>query len=169
MNVGVIYGLTVPETGEIRYVGQTINLAKRISRHVHRKTNSYVGSWIKSLDGNVGFVILERDPPGGLDEAERAWIATLRGYGCRLTNLTNGGDGFSGYVLTPHDCAKISDALRGRKKSESHRKSLSASATGRVLSAETRRKMSLARKGRAPAHGFTPEVRAKMGRCQAPS
>jgi hypothetical protein len=86
-----------------------------------------------------------------------------------LRNLTNGGEGPSGailseetrlkmsaakkgHLLSEEHKLKISEALKGRNKGYKHsdetRKSMSIAAKGRIVSPETRLKMSKASKGR---------------------
>jgi hypothetical protein len=68
--LGVIYGLCDPNTGELRYVGQTVrDPQKRLSGHLtaaRRPRNGYVNTslvcvWIRSLAQPPTIVILERD------------------------------------------------------------------------------------------------------------
>lgn len=44
-----IYALTEPDTGEIRYIGQTPNPEQRFRRHSYSKSGSPVRRWIRSL------------------------------------------------------------------------------------------------------------------------
>ena len=70
---GIIYGLCDPDTGELRYVGQTIqDPQKRLSQHLtaakrgrKRYRSDYpvttlVGTWIRSLPRPPKMVVLER-------------------------------------------------------------------------------------------------------------
>jgi len=101
---------------------------------------------------------------GGLTEPESfeyeiALISLLGrkdlGTGC-LRNLTDGGEGTSGAVLSPETRAKISAANKGRIKSPETCAKLSAAHKGRVFSAETLAKMSAAHSNPSP------ETRAKI-------
>lgn len=97
---GVIYGLCDPDTGELRYVGQTgRSLKPRLKERIRWALAGHqpaVSRWIGSLDGTEpGIIELERNP-ADLDTAERQWIASLRAAGCTLVNLTVGGSGFGG-------------------------------------------------------------------------
>ncbi len=111
-------------------------------------------------------VILERDPPGGLDAAERAWIAHLLAMGCRLCNMTPGGEGQPlGYQPTEETLAK----LRSYRHSPETRKKLSEAARGRVKSPETRAKMAAAATGRPgtfKGRKHTTESLARMSAAQ---
>ena len=80
-----IYALTDPSDGRIYYVGSTIYFARRMKQHLYRPRNAhpcYVGKpvsqWVMSLltaGRTPQGVILESDPPDGLDLAEQRWIA----------------------------------------------------------------------------------------------
>jgi hypothetical protein len=147
--LGVIYGLK--HENEIRYVGKTgLDPQERLRGHItdaRRGADLYRARWIRSVNYDVELLVLERDPPGGLNEAEKAWIATLRRYGCRLTNLTEGGDGHSaGSKIAREAGRKGGRAIKGKLKSPQHRASLSAAITG-----TTHDRM-------------TPAVRDKIGR-----
>jgi len=64
-----------------------------------------------------------------------------------LVNLTDGGEGLSGYIATAEHRKKNSESLKGRIISEETRKKMSAARIGKKLTSETRRKMSESRKG----------------------
>jgi hypothetical protein len=95
--MGVIYGLCDPDTGEIRYVGKTVGIAKdRLKGHLKasRTGKAHLHKWVRSLKGRSPTVtILDRGPARWLDDLERWWIAYCRRMGYRLTNHTDGGDG----------------------------------------------------------------------------
>jgi len=59
-----------------------------------------------------------------------------------LRNMTDGGEGCAGRVLSEETKKKLSDSHKGRKKSEAHRKALSEAAKKRKASKETKEKMS---------------------------
>lgn len=142
----IVYCLHNRVTGK-RYIGvTTMPLATRWYQHVWRAENGRdtVLSQAIRKHGKDAFDVstVASALPGSSIEAlfnlERAVIAQERtkcpvGY-----NMTDGGDGTIGYVYTPEQCA-----ARARRKH----------------SAETRAKMSAARKGR-PCH--TAQSRAKI-------
>lgn len=74
-----------------------------------------------------------------------------------LCNMTDGGDGIIGQIITPETREKISRANKGKRVgitfSDEHRENISKAAMGRVASDEAKKKMSESRKGIA----LTPE------------
>lgn len=146
MQKGFIYGLSCD--GQVRYVGKTTStLRSRLLRHIREARSSSPGArhvfdWIRSVGYDIEIVSLEKDPPD-LGAAEAAWIATLRAYGCDLTNVAAGGNGAVVYGRTPWNKGK-------RGVSEETRKRMSESARkrgGHPHTAESRRKLSEGRKG----------------------
>lgn len=112
-----VYTLSCPITNHVRYVGKTNNLDKRLSAHINDKMKSYKSSWIASLANKGLKPILET-----LDETdderysyvlEVYWIAQMKQWGFNLTNLTNGGEGFSGVDLKGENShtAKITEEI----------------------------------------------------------
>jgi hypothetical protein len=167
-----IYGLAFD--GEIRYVGKTTHSPRtRLRRHVdeaHLGT-THVSRWIRSLPRDPDVVVLEKEHVGSIDEAERAWIALLRRYGCRLTNMTDGGDGQSpGWAPSSTTRRKMSlagkrryaDPVKGAKGREDSARG------GRLLrgitrSPETRAKIAETLRGRRNGPP-SAETRDKIGR-----
>jgi len=151
----LIYGLRDPRTMEIRYVGQTASGLHRFREHqrrsMARQVHNYRNEWLQELR-NAGFeceavvlqVCVSRDE---LNSAERAWIAFGRSAGT-LTNVTNGGHGTAGYVVSqgtkeklraatlrhlsthPHNC-------KGTKRSLATKEKIRIKALGRKHSPET--------------------------------
>lgn len=78
-----------------------------------------------------------------------------------LLNLTDGGEGSSGRVLSPQTREKISKKLFGKKAKESSRLRMSASRKGRYVSIETRQRMSLSMRGKNTGPR-TEEFKAKV-------
>ena len=63
-----------------------------------------------------------------------------------LYNMTNGGDGSSGWVPSEEYRKKMSEAKKGKTHSEDSKKKMSVAQKGKTLSEEHRRKMSEANK-----------------------
>jgi hypothetical protein len=79
-------------------------------------------------------------------DLEMGLIKCIKRMGIELTNLTHGGHGPSGLIVTPEQRAKISATLTGRP--------------GRPWTEEAKAKVGAANRGKKR----TPEQRAKMGR-----
>jgi uncharacterized protein (DUF433 family) len=147
---GIIYGLHDPRTGELRYVGKTTQpLQKRIQGHLYeaKSTHRHVSHWLMKLAAeNLSptiSVIANAFSEEELNQLEIRHIALARNAGLNLTNLTDGGEGASGFIRTPETCAKLSAANKGRRPSS-----------------ETRAKISLSNKGNPLLQGPRPSLQA---------
>lgn len=78
-----------------------------------------------------------------------------------LLNLTDGGEGSSGRVLSSQTKEKIRKKILGKKAKKSVRLKMSASRKGRYVSIETRRKKSLSMRGKNTGPR-TEEFKAKV-------
>lgn len=176
----LVYGLTDPRTGAIRYIGKSSSGMRRPAQHGHAsrlRDATHKSAWIKALRAegfDYGVEVLTRlDSPRALSDEERGWIAIGRVEGWDLTNATDGGDGQS-RDWRPSEAQRraVAEANRRRvhTREERERRSVgirAAIAAGRFkpgkrfgpLSEETKRKLSEARKGRS----IPPEIRAKIG------
>lgn len=111
-----IYTLNCPISGEIKYVGKTNNLSKTYWRHCNDKQKTYKTNWINSLKLKDLKPIIEQ-----LDESdsqiiayklEQYWIAQLKAWGFKLTNLTDGGNGNFGKKLSKEEKDNLSNILK---------------------------------------------------------
>jgi|ERR1035438_2816573 hypothetical protein len=152
MQPGIIYGVCDPQTGELRYVGQTRrsldSRAKEHLKHARLRTyDTWLCHWIRSVSCRPKFIILEQGSPD-LNAGERHWISWARERGSRLCNHTDGGRGISGWHHTDKAKKAIGDSSRGRvgpwagkKMSLKHRENLSRSLLGNTqgtIAAHTR-------------------------------
>lgn len=169
----LIYGLFDPETGELRYIGQTHQDPKdRLYRHLYdaRKVSDkcHRCNWIRSL-GDRGLApsleVLETwTSQKDLDEAEVWAIAYWRGLGCDLTNTDAGGRGRTpGAKVSDETRAKMSVARKGKKKPIEWRQKIGAANRLRVVKDSTKAKISAGNLGRK----HTEATRARM--CAAQS
>lgn len=119
----LVYGLTDPRTGGIRYVGRSSTGLARPRAHfkaLESETDlSHRVRWLRVLQRlglSYGIIILEHcRNKDHLYEAEERWILAGRRLGWELTNSTAGGkDG--PLSLTPEHRAKIAAAARGRPR-----------------------------------------------------
>ena len=65
-----------------------------------------------------------------------------------LRNLTDGGEGSSGAVISEETRSKQSAARKGRTCTEEHKRKVSEALKGKIISEETRKKLSEAHKGK---------------------
>lgn len=96
-----IYKLTDPITNDIRYVGKTTNLLRRLNAHINRsKKNKYHSArWINSLveKGLKPIIsIIEKCNENNWEEREVYWISYYRGI-FDLTNILDGGGHSASY------------------------------------------------------------------------
>lgn len=120
----IIYGLIDKTTQELRYIGKSVSGIERPREHFkpcNLKGNSYKQNWIKKClaEGNKPEIIIIEsfDNPETLFEAEIFYIAYFRGLGCKLTNLTDGGEGNIGWHPSEETLKKQSEAALKRDKS----------------------------------------------------
>lgn len=158
-----IYILIDPRDGEVRYVGWTTRPRSRLGVHLcnaRRGESYYVSRWIASLlaEGlQPAMRVIEAGDGCGYAQAERGWIAHYRVQGCRLTNLTDGGDGAVGLRHSTEAKAKMSAAKKGRPVGEAALRNL-AKSWQTPLSRESRAKIGLAHRGKIVG----AEARAKL-------
>lgn len=153
--MAAIYVLKDPTTGEVRYVGKTIqNPKKRLSKHCSDASlgkQTYTARWIRTLDMPPLMEIIE-EVDGSGSEREVYWIATMRELGVNLTNTSDGGeDGWTDKAraaiprgpLSEETKRKIGDANRGRRHTEATKATIRAKRAQQVIvhSPETREKI----------------------------
>lgn len=95
-----IYVLSCPDTGEIRYIGQTKDAAKRYSAHKCSSEIGAKGRWIESLRANgkapkMTMVVHTDD----LDAEEIELISIYRAMGANLLNIADGGNNRPAHLL----------------------------------------------------------------------
>lgn len=150
-----IYTLRREDSTEIRYVGKTSNLSRRYAQHIapssyKNKKSTWLKNWIlKAKKDGVKVIIeeLEVVNSNGSDE-EKYWISQLKYWGFKLINLTEGGEGLSGYRHSEEAKIKLSKFRTGKKHSEETIQKLKQSHIGNFLSESTRMKISKAHKGK---------------------
>lgn len=99
MKTVFIYCLKDPTTGDVRYIGQTNNLKRRLKKHltVSSKMRSPLGYWLRSLlEPPVLAFLHEVSENESWVEEERRYISCARALGMNLVNATDGGEGTSG-------------------------------------------------------------------------
>lgn len=127
-----IYTLNDPITHEIKYVGKTDNLKRRLNEHTKKikYSKSHKNDWINHLLKNnikPEIEILDIVIESEWCFWEEHWISLIKTWGFKLTNMTSGGDG-------------------GKQNAEANKK-ISEKLKGKVYSKETINKMRIAKLG----------------------
>lgn len=100
--MALIYGLiSTRQIDDIKYAGKTNDLEKRLKRHLSKydlTPDTHKNRWIKKelKEGyEIKIIFLEEVPDELWQQHEIRWIKELKEQGFKLTNSTEGGDGFS--------------------------------------------------------------------------
>ena len=89
------------------------------------------------------------------------------GTGC-LVNLTDGGEGPSGYIKSDDHKRKISEAAKGKTRSEKTKQKISDAKKGKTQSEEHKRKLSQSKKGKTLSDDHKRKISdAKAGKTRA--
>jgi hypothetical protein len=132
--VKTIYALIDPRTSDVRYIGATTDVQRRLQEHLRREEARHCSRWIRSLlaSGLSPRVWVFEVVGDGWQAAERRWIQTFRDLGMATCNIADGGEGTSpGSTKLAETRAKMSVAATRWQ-------------TGRKLPAEQRERMSTA-------------------------
>ena len=140
-----IYTLEHPTSGEIRYVGKTINISLRLTNHLTNKTNTHCRCWIKSLQKENQLPILRViDEIDGKEWQwlEKYWIEQFRQWGFNLTNHTKGGEGHYGFKASDQTRLKMSKTRKGRELSKEAKDKISLKNKGKIRIEKNKKKIS---------------------------
>lgn len=174
-----IYTLAHPITGEIRYVGKTIQkLGYRLDNHLSEaeNCNNKKCNWFKKLKRlSLRPIIEELDSSESFEEGcklEIMYIGLFKSWNFRLINATTGGDGVRGYSHT--DKQKQAMSLRrkgknigkdnpfyGRKHSEKSKLIIGQKAKGRKHSEKFKQMMSNLHKGWKPTEDMIQSMKVR--------
>lgn len=138
-----IYTLSDPTTGEIRYVGKTINIKRRFYQHTNKKiqqnSKTHVSNWLLSLldKSNKPIIEIIETCEKAWEEREIYWIEYYKNLGCKLCNISEGGRGCSGYKRSEVQKSKQSLVMlgkntwmKGRQLTEEWKKNISKATSG---------------------------------------
>jgi len=173
-----IYGLIDPRTNQLRYIGKADSPHIRFKQHLKHRGRSHKHCWLRSLKRLKlipELIILERVRDSQWQESESWWIDYFKSLGANLTNMIDGGYGFS---LTAEIKSKMSvskkrlwESEEFRKKmkivhdSPQYRKELSERVKVQAQNKETREKQAAAKRGEKN-HNFgkslTEETKRKI-------
>lgn len=123
LNTVSIYSLNCPVTGDVRYVGKTNDIQRRLSHHCSHQNKTYNGNWIKSLltkGLKPKIEVIDEVPNSDWKFWECHYISLYKSWGFNLTNGTIGGEGLIGYKPTEEHKRKIGEANKKKKLSPEH-------------------------------------------------
>ena len=145
-----IYALIDPNTYKIRYIGKSTRPKQRLQNQMNEVSNCHRSHWLQSLKAEGKrphqVILQELYDDEHWQSFEVAWIRHGRAMGWPLTNNTDGGDGVCN--LPEETRKRRAKVWLGRKHKPETIEKLKAARALRVTSDETRRKHSLAMKGR---------------------
>lgn len=120
-----------------KYIGQTKDIYDRWKTHLwqlrnNRHQNKYLqNSWNKYTEENFKFSIIEHCDVLDLNKLEIFYIKKLNTfYKENGYNLTYGGEGTTGHILSDESKIKIGLAQKGKEISQEHRNTLSLQFSG---------------------------------------
>lgn len=117
LNNIVIYSISCPNTGEVRYIGKSKDFKTRVRKHLSATLKTRTSKWIHSLDKKPIFDVIDEVSEYNWQDAEKGYIRLFKSIGCTLYNHTIGGEGgntMGGRKLTAEQCKKISDSKIGK-------------------------------------------------------
>jgi hypothetical protein len=132
------------DTGEVFYVGKGVNRRawQTTKRSAYHKN-------IQAIAGGYNVhILINHITVAEAMRREMEHIASLREQGVGLVNLTDGGEGSSGYVASPEARAKISAAHKGRIHSDTEKARRAAGCKGIRKTKLWRERLSAAHKGK---------------------
>lgn len=168
-----VYEHLRPDTGAPFYVGK----GKDRRAVTKQGRNRYWKNVVSKAGGFAVSRVADGLPEDLAHLIEMERIDQLRRLGFALTNMTDGGEGMSGFTIPRASVERraamsrgvprpdVSEFMGGRPKSAEHRRRLSESAKGRRLSDETKQKLSAASRGRVSSmkgRKHTEEAKRKI-------
>lgn len=151
-----LYKISFPTTEKV-YIGITsVSVATRFKAHCHQKSKTAISLAIRKYGNAVLTVLAECDDWELLCLAEQEAIEKFNSRAPNGYNLTDGGEGFVGLEFSIEHRRKLGEASKNR--SPETRAKLSAAGKRKIISIETREKISAYRTGKKASE----ETRAKM-------
>jgi excinuclease UvrABC nuclease subunit len=99
-----IYTLSHPLTGEVRYIGKTVNLRRRLSEHCTKKNyHCKKSEWVKALLSQglrPVILVIDEVEKEFVNETEQYWISQFKTWDFNLLNTQKGGDQ-APYIYSP--------------------------------------------------------------------
>lgn len=166
MGMTTIYGLIDPRNNELRYVGKTtMPVQRRYNQHVclgPTARRTYCRNWIEQLSKETlrpELCVFEEVLDDWV-EAEQFWIAYWKSLGCKLTNITVGGDTSTGIRLSSESIEKSASKRRGKKRTPEQIARIKA---GLTEEGRNRLREAAAKRGFFKSGGWKLSPRVKRG------
>lgn len=162
----IVYKITNKINGKI-YIGQTIcKLNRRMANHLSRQQTPIEKAITKyGIESFEICVIDHASDKETLNEKEIYWINT---FNCKAPfgyNLTDGGEGRNGVVVSTETRDRLSEANKNRGPMPiKTRLKISNANKGRVVSRETRKKLSVALTGKKHSDEHNLKVKLNHAR-----
>ena len=162
--MAIVYEHLRNDTNEVFYVGIGAEEGRAFYKHNRNK------HW-HNIVNKAGYTVNIVHKDIEHDEAKQIEILLIEKYGRKdlgtgnLVNLTDGGEGALGVIISEETKQKMSEAKKGKTFSEEAKQNMSEASKGKTRSEETKQKMSEAKKGdKHPNFGKprSEETRQKM-------
>lgn len=122
-----VYYIIDPRTSKIRYVGKTVKkLESRLAEHLQdsKRSDCRISRLLRKIVAS-GYTPIIKPLYCTFDhdrvlQKEKHFIRKFKSKGIDLCNHTEGGDGRTGFKHTERVRSLISEALKGKKKTETH-------------------------------------------------
>ena len=120
INMETIKIYTLSDSNGVKYVGKSININHRFNRHIfdakNKKNLNRRDAWIKSLLNKGEKPKIEIIDEVSMDDWvfwEMYWIEQFLSWGFKLKNMTKGGEGTYGRIVSDETKKKMSDSKKG--------------------------------------------------------
>lgn len=161
-----IYKITNCKSPKI-YIGVTNDFEKRIREHSYGNGDGLLARSVRKYGWDCfSYEIIEKT-----ENRERE-IYYIKEYNSKHPygyNLTEGGEGCTGYQVSDQSREKMRKAKIGKKLSENHKKKIGESNKGRIHSKETRKKIAIALTNNKnfKGHTFDDETLEKLSKAKS--
>ena len=158
--MAIVYEHLRNDTNEVFYVG--IGKEEKRAYTKYGRNNPHWHNIVKKIGYSVNIIHSNI----GWDEAGEIEKLLIKEYGRQdlgtgnLVNLTDGGEGCLGVIVSEETKQKIGKAHKGKTMSEEARQKMSKARKGKTMSEETKQKIAKLATGRTPSE----EIRQKLAK-----
>jgi len=124
-NIYVLIDLSIKGIKAVRYVGKTVQkIEDRFDRHISvakQGAELHVSRWLRKIEFKAKVKLIEIVPSNrSWKKVEKRWIKHYKSRGCKLTNMTRGGDGCEGWRPTKKQRLENSRRIKKWFKTHEH-------------------------------------------------